>query len=418
ETPEDGELSAQAGDAGEGDAQAAGSASGENGGDETDVPDSMQDEDSADTPDEDNTQGEDGAVDPDAAAPDDIPEEESGEDFSLSEREINYFYYTKISKEERLLYDAMLALATYAGSGSAGEESRLISLDPSSDEFAQSYTRAYNALVSDHPELFWIAQGRSGYECRYYVLPSFGGQYKVILSLSDPYPAHLEEQERLDAAASSLLDMADLTQSEAGIALQLHDLLIESAWYNTQAGPDDYAHTAYGALVEDSTGNPGGALCDGYALAYEYLLQRAGITCTMICGYAGASDEDIEKHAWNLILLDDEWYEVDATWDDLDFTLSPSEEGYELFLEALSDEDYMSRIRHYMWGRTTEQMRSFTPGEEYTYVSYNGWVTLLQPSVHIRFTEEESEETRDYVTPLAPAAEGDWYSWEMLTGHE
>ncbi|MDO5477216.1 MAG: transglutaminase domain-containing protein [Eubacteriales bacterium] len=343
-----------------------------------------------------------------------------------------YYYYTRISREERLLYDAMLALAQSPEAGTGAEESRLLGLNPSTDEFAESYTRAYNALVTDHPELFWIAQGRAKYECRYYILPSFGGKYKIILTLVDGgsqgdasgggtavrslRQAFAPEEEQLREAADAILDQVDLDQSDAVVALRLHDLLLESAWYNIEAGADDYAHTAYGALVEDSAGNPGGALCDGYALAYEYLLQSAGIPATMVCGYAGASENDTEKHAWNLVQLDGDWYEVDATWDDLDFEVSPSQEGYDLLMEALSDDDYMTRIRHYMFNRTTEEMRSFSPGEEYRYTSYNGWVTLLQPSVHIRFTEDESEWTRDYVTPLAPQADGTWYTWETLEG--
>lgn len=346
-----------------------------------------------------------------------------------AQTDISYYYYTRISKEERLLYDAMLILARNF-SADADSESRLLDTNPSSEEFAESYTRAYNALMRDHPELFWIAQSKAQYECKYYLLPSFGGKYKVVLTLSDASDSgeegfnedgtsvYLEEEARMDEAAEALLNQVDYSQSQAGIALQLHDLLIDSAWYNIDAGEYDYAHTAYGALVEDSSGNPGGALCDGYALAYEYLLQKAGITCIVISGYAGSSEENTEKHAWNLVKLDDDWYEVDATWDDLDFLLSPEEDGYDLFLEALSDEDYMSRIRHYMFNLTTEQTRSFTPGDEFTYSSNNGWVTLLQSSVHIRSTADESEVTRDYVTPLAPIAEGTLYTWEMLTGHE
>lgn len=354
-------------------------------------------------------------------------EEQADSSKESRQRDITYYYYTKISREERLLYDAMLSLAQNYGADSA-PESRLLDTDPSSDEFAESYTRAYNALVRDHPELFWIAQSKAQYECKYYLLPSFGGKYKVVLSLADSSGGetfnedgtsiYRQEETRMEEAADRLLAQVDFTQSDAGIALQLHDLLIDSAWYNRDAGEYDYAHTAYGALVQDSTGNPGGALCDGYALAYEYLLQKAGITCIVISGYAGTTEGDTEKHAWNLVRLDDDWYEVDATWDDLDFLLSPTEEGYDLFLEALSDEDYMSRIRHYMFNRTTEEMRSFTPGDEFTYVSNNGWVTLLQSSVHIRSSADESEVSRDYVTPLAPIAEGSWYTWEMLTGHE
>ena len=343
-----------------------------------------------------------------------------------------YYYYTKISDEERLLYDAMLLLAMNYGSGDKGSETRLLETNPSSDAFAESYTRAYNALIRDHPELFWIAQEKAQYECRYYLLPSLGGQYRVILSLSDATgqetfnedgtSIYLQQQALLEKAADALLEEVDFTQSDAGIALQLHDLLIDTAWYNSDAALNasvyDYAHTAYGALVEDSSGNAGAALCDGYAMAYEYLMQRAGLSCIVVSGYAGPTEADTEKHAWNLVELDGEWYEVDATWDDLDFLLSPSEDGYDLVLEALSDEDYMSRIRHYMFNRTTEEMRSFTPGDEFTHVSDNGWVALLQPSVHIRSTADESEDSRDYVTPLAPTAEGTWYTWEMLTGRE
>ena len=342
--------------------------------------------------------------------------------------DIIYYYYTKISKEERLLYDAMLTLAQNFGTGDSGVESRLLDTNPSSDAFAESYTRAYNALVSDHPELFWIAQAKAKFECKYYVLPSFGGKYKVVLSLADDAGGetdegngknvYREEQARMEKAADALLKQVDFSQSDAEIALQLHDLLIESAWYNKKAGEYDYAHTAYGALVEDSGGNSGGALCDGYALAYEYLMQRAGLTCIMVAGYAGSSEGNTEKHAWNLVKLDEDWYEVDATWDDLDFALSPSEDGYDLFLEALSDDDYMNRIRHYMFNLTTDEIRSFTPGDEFTYVSSNGWVTLLQPSVHIRSSADDSEITRDYVTPLAPKAEGTWYTWDMLAGNE
>lgn len=343
-----------------------------------------------------------------------------------------YYYYTKISDDERLLYDAMLMLAVNYGSGEKSSETRLLKINPSSDAFAESYTRAYNALISDHPELFWIAQEKAVYECRYYLVPFWGGKYRVVFSLSDTAgqetlsedgsSIYLEQQARLEAAADALLEQVDFTQSDAGIALQLHDLLIDTAWYNSNAAQNasvyDYAHTAYGALVEDSSGNACAALCDGYAMAYEYLLQRAGLSCIVITGYAGPTETDTMKHAWNLVELDGEWYEVDATWDDLDFLLSPSEKGYELILEALSDEDYMSRIRHYMFNLTTEEIRSFEPGDEFIYVSDNGTVEMLQPSVHIRSTADESEENRDYITPLAPTAEGTWYTWKMLTRRE
>ena len=62
--------------------------------------------------------------------------------------------------------------------------------------------------------------------------------------------------------------------------------------------------TAYSALVNRQT------VCAGYARAFQYLLQQLGIPCYYCTGYAG------ESHAWNIVSLDDGYYNVDVTWDD------------------------------------------------------------------------------------------------------
>ena len=53
------------------------------------------------------------------------------------------------------------------------------------------------------------------------------------------------------------------------------------------------------------------AVCAGYAKAYAYLLSLAGIPC----GYmTGNIHEGGGGHAWNLVKLDGEMYQVDVTW--------------------------------------------------------------------------------------------------------
>ena len=65
------------------------------------------------------------------------------------------------------------------------------------------------------------------------------------------------------------------------------------------------SNVAYGALVLKK------AVCNGYAEGMKLLCDLSGVTCKMISGTA-----DGEKHAWNLIKLDKEWYHADLTWDD------------------------------------------------------------------------------------------------------
>ncbi len=63
--------------------------------------------------------------------------------------------------------------------------------------------------------------------------------------------------------------------------------------------------SAYSALVNGQT------VCAGYARAFQYILQQLGIPCYYCTGFAG------ESHAWNIVMLDGEFYNVDTTWDDM-----------------------------------------------------------------------------------------------------
>ena len=81
----------------------------------------------------------------------------------------------------------------------------------------------------------------------------------------------------------------------------IHDSLIDRISYNLGA---EMNQSAYSALVNGQT------VCAGYARAFQYLLQQLGIPCYYCTGYAG------ENHAWNIVSLEDGYYNVDTTWDD------------------------------------------------------------------------------------------------------
>lgn len=66
---------------------------------------------------------------------------------------------------------------------------------------------------------------------------------------------------------------------------------------------DEYADTIYGALVRKK------ALCEGYAKAFSYLCNLAGIENIIITGEASV------PHMWNMVKLGGNWYHVDITWD-------------------------------------------------------------------------------------------------------
>lgn len=79
----------------------------------------------------------------------------------------------------------------------------------------------------------------------------------------------------------------------------LHDYLVETARYDATAGGD------IADILEKGCGS-----CEAYSSMLCVMLQIAGIPSRIVTGEAD------EPHAWNLVLIDGEWYHVDATWDD------------------------------------------------------------------------------------------------------
>ena len=95
----------------------------------------------------------------------------------------------------------------------------------------------------------------------------------------------------------------DMTDAEKAKAL--HDYLCRHCRNAIPADPAVSKTEAVAALAF------GTATCDGYARAYQILCERAGLKVTRKLGYANG-----EKHAWNAVLVDGTWYNVDACWDD------------------------------------------------------------------------------------------------------
>jgi len=56
----------------------------------------------------------------------------------------------------------------------------------------------------------------------------------------------------------------------------------------------------------------GRSVCQGYAKTMQMLLNKLGIPCTLVTGTVDTG----ERHAWNAIKADGEWYYTDVTWGD------------------------------------------------------------------------------------------------------
>lgn len=153
----------------------------------------------------------------------------------------------------------------------------------------------FEAVYNDHPELFWL---EAGYACKYL-------QDKQCIEITLQYNqtvTNFEEAERFfKANADEILNGAKALSSDSEKEKYVHDKLSEKVLYNAGA---DMNQSPYSALVG------GESVCAGYARAFQYLMQQLDIPCYYCTGYSG------EDHAWNIICLDNVYYNVDVTWDD------------------------------------------------------------------------------------------------------
>ena len=340
-----------------------------------------------------------------------------------------FYYYSQMPKDAQILYDAMLMVAEDP-EDTNNIVKAVISTNPTGPSFSEIYTTAYYGLLYDHAELFWLYNAiEDDFQLgtpRVDDAPA--GKHSVYIKLMQPYANYRKEVTAFNNAAEDFLSDIDMDQSDAAVAKAIHDKLIELVTYNmpvmqdgSQNGYKNLAHTAYGALVADNNGTPNYAVCDGYSQAYVYLLQQCGINATMVVGVAGSNAASAGGHAWSMVQLDGEWYEVDSTWDDMgtkdlqiDALKATDAFSYNYYHEAATDPAYRDLMQHYLFNVTTDTMSSFVPDNAFTYVSKDRVYaySLCSPSVHIRATMQ----MRGYAgygcaVRFAPQATGTAYAY-------
>lgn len=65
--------------------------------------------------------------------------------------------------------------------------------------------------------------------------------------------------------------------------------------------------TPYGVLIDHY------AMCHGYSSTFQLFMDMLDIECITVFGTPSSNGV---QHSWNMVKLDDEWYCVDAAWDD------------------------------------------------------------------------------------------------------
>lgn len=212
---------------------------------------------------------------------------------------VNCYCYSVLSEEEKSIYQEIYIILK-----EMKENITLSTID------VEMIEKVFQCVLNDHPKFYYV----KGYTYTTYSTDDIVNR----LDFSGTYTKTKEECDVINAQIESYVNECFLGMSEELSDYEkvkyIYDYIILNTEYNLNA--EDSQNICSVFLNGES-------VCMGYARAMQYLLLKQNILCTIVNGTAG----EMEEHAWNLLLLDGQYYHLDVTWGDDSYIVTNDSEA-------------------------------------------------------------------------------------------
>ena len=162
----------------------------------------------------------------------------------------------------------------------------------------------WSVSMVDFPQFYWISHTASYTATTLNVY--IDGEYAT-------YAERKRVNDGLKERANECYSYIPKNATQTEKALSIADYIMANMQYAYETDgvtPQDdcWAHNLEGIVLQKG-------VCESYAKVYDYFCALMGVENITVTGYAGTGN-DMGGHAWNIVKIDDVWYDVDLTWED------------------------------------------------------------------------------------------------------
>lgn len=221
----------------------------------------------------------------------------TGTKFTTTALDENSLFHTMTPKQ---IVEVHPAISNYIKNGLLNHQED-ISMDCGYVVSNQHIEEIYRSILYENPELFYVDS--------HIVDVSILNPTNTLISIRPTYLYSKDElpakQAEFNQVVNSIIASVGSDWSDVEKCRYVHDIIaLNCKFYENKEPTTDYSvFTAYGALVN------GNAYCEGYTLAYNYIMRKLGYTSYFI-------QSPTVNHAWSLINIDGYYYHVDIAYDD------------------------------------------------------------------------------------------------------
>lgn len=164
----------------------------------------------------------------------------------------------------------------------------------------------FDYVMVDHPEIFYVTA------CKYTNYTVASSTTKIAFSGIYAYgPEEVQRRQTLiNDAVSRCLAGAPSSSDQYYAIKYVYEYIITNTDY--APGAEDNQNICSVFLNKRS-------VCNGYAKAAQLLLNKLGIECTLVTGTVHTRNGSSERHAWNLVKCNGQYYYLDVTWGDASY---------------------------------------------------------------------------------------------------